>query len=257
MSGRSVITLLTDFGTTDSYVAEVKGVLLARAPDATIVDVTHDLPPGDIAAAQYVLGRAWRRFPPGSVHLAVVDPGVGSARRALALAAAGHCFVGPDNGLFTALFGEARMVALPIPPDAAPTFHGRDVFAPAAAALATGARLEALGVPVASPVRRELLLPQRSGGDLLGTVLLVDRFGNLITNLPAAMMPAGAAVRVGTRAVGAIRRTFADVAPGELLAYVGSGGTVEVAVRDGSAAATLGEGRGAVVRVVLEDGRGR
>jgi hypothetical protein len=191
------------------------------------------------------------------VHLAVVDPGVGSARRALALAAAGHCFVGPDNGLFTALFGEARMVALPIPPDAAPTFHGRDVFAPAAAALATGARLEALGVPVASPVRRELLLPQRSGGDLLGTVLLVDRFGNLITNLPAAMMPAGAAVRVGTRAVGAIRRTFADVAPGELLAYVGSGGTVEVAVRDGSAAATLGEGRGAVVRVVLEDGRGR
>jgi S-adenosylmethionine hydrolase len=244
-----VITLLTDFGTADSYVAEVKGVLLAAAPDATLVDVTHDLPPGDITAAQHVLGRVWHRFPAGSVHLAVVDPGVGTSRRALALAAGGHCFVGPDNGLFTALFGDARVVTLPIPPHAAPTFHGRDVFAPAAAALARGALLETIGTPHRTPVRRELPAPRRAGDALVGTVLIVDRFGNLITNIPAATVPPGAAVAVGSRVVGPVRRTFADVPPGDLVAYTGSGGTLEIAVRDGSAATALAAGRGVEVRV--------
>jgi S-adenosylmethionine hydrolase len=249
MSHRSVITLLTDFGTADSYVAEVKGVLLARAPDAVIVDVTHDLAPGDVSAAQYVLGRTWHRFPSRSVHLAVVDPGVGSARRALALAANGHFFVGPDNGLFSALLDDARVVALPVAPAASPTFHGRDVFAPAAAALAAGTRLETMGAPHPTPVRRELPAPRASGGDLLGTVLLVDRFGNLITNVPAAMLLPGAVVRVESHVVGPVRGTFADVMPGGLMAYIGSGGTLEIALRDGSAAATLGVTRGVPVRV--------
>ncbi len=131
----SAITLLTDFGTTDSYVAEVKGVLLGICPDAVLVDVTHAVQPGDVRAGAYLLGRAWSRFPRGTVHLVVVDPGVGTARAALALGAHGHWFVGPDNGLFTPVLRDAQVeiVTLPLPPSASPTFHGRDLFAPAAA----------------------------------------------------------------------------------------------------------------------------
>src|SRR5919198_3406452 len=142
-----LITLLTDFGTTDSYVAEMKAVLYNGAPQATLVDVTHSVPPGDVRAAAYVLARTWHRFPPGTTHLAVVDPGVGSARAALALAAGGHWFVGPNNGLFTSVLkhSEVEIVALPTPAAASPTFHGRDLFAPAAAAIASGAALHAIG----------------------------------------------------------------------------------------------------------------
>jgi S-adenosyl-L-methionine hydrolase (adenosine-forming) len=249
VSRGSVITLLTDFGTADSYVAEVKGVLLAGAPDATLVDITHELSPGDVTAAQVVLGRVWPRFPARSVHLAVVDPGVGTARHALALAAGGHFFVGPDNGLFTPLLDGARVVALPVPPGASPTFHGRDVFAPAAAALAAGTRLEAMGTPHATSVRRPPPAARHEGRDVVGEVLLVDRFGTLVTNVPHAAMADGASVQVASRPVGHVRRTFADVAPGQPVAYVGSGGTLEIAVRDGSAAATLDAARGVAVRV--------
>jgi S-adenosyl-L-methionine hydrolase (adenosine-forming) len=245
MSGGSVITLLTDFGTTDSYVAEVKGVLLEHAPNATLVDVTHDVPAGDIRAAQVILGRTWHRFPPGTVHLCVVDPGVGSTRAALALTAHEHAFVGPDNGLFTELLADAQAVALPIPPDASPTFHGRDVFAPAAAALAIGTPLDRLGTPVEPSGRLPLPRCRTEGALTVGEVLLVDRFGNLLTNIPGA----AGSVTVADRAVGPVRRTFADVARGDLVAYVGSGGTIEVGVRDGSAAALLGAGRGTAVRV--------
>jgi S-adenosylmethionine hydrolase len=244
-----VITLLTDFGRTDSYVAEVKGVLLSLTPHAIIVDVTHDVPPGDLVAAQYVLGRVWERFPAGTVHLVVVDPGVGSARRALAVAAHGSFLVGPDNGVLTAALAHARIVSLPIPPAASATFHGRDVFAPAAAALASGTSLETLGTPVADPIRTPLPAPHREGGVVVGTVLLADRFGNLITNIPMAMVPDPAAVVVGGRSVGPLRRAFADAPTGGLLAYVGSGGTVEIALRDGSAAERLGGRRGTVVSV--------
>ena len=138
--GMPLVTLLTDFGSSDSYVAEIKGVLLGLCPAAVLVDVTHAVPPGDIRAGAYLLGRAWHRFPAGTVHLSVVDPGVGTARAALALRAHGHWFVGPDNGLFTPVLrdAEVEIVTLPTPAGAAPTFHGRDLFAPAAAALARG-----------------------------------------------------------------------------------------------------------------------
>jgi S-adenosyl-L-methionine hydrolase (adenosine-forming) len=240
MSGGSVITLLTDFGTTDSYVAEVKGVLLEHAPNATLVDVTHDVPAGDIRAAQVILGRVWHRFPQGTVHLCVVDPGVGSARLAVALSARGHAFVGPDNGLFTEVLTGAAIVALPVPPAASATFHGRDVFAPAAAALASGASLASLGTPTHASTHLPLPRPRAEGPLTVGEVLLVDRFGNLLSNIPGVT----GRVSVGDRAVGPVRRTFTDVAPGELVAYVGSGGTLEIARRDGSAAAQLGAGRG-------------
>lgn len=243
----SIITLLTDFGTSDSYVAEVKGVLLSRAPAATVVDVTHDVPPGDVRAGGYILSRSWPRFPAGTVHLAVIDPGVGTARRALAAQAGGHCFVAPDNGLLSVLPDDARFVALPVLRDASPTFHGRDVFAPAAARLATGARLEELGTPAADVVRRPGSTPRVAESTVLGEIVYIDRFGNLISNIPRDLIRMGASITIGQTAVGPLRRTFGDVATGTLVAYVGSGGTVEIGVREGSAARVLGVGVGVVV----------
>ena len=243
----AIITLRTDFGLADSYVAEVKGVLLSRAPGATLVDVTHRVPPGDVRAGQYLLARAWHRFPPGTVHLAIVDPGVGTTRRALAATAGGHWFVAPDNGLLSFL-DSPRFVSLPIAADAAPTFHGRDVFAPAAAALASSTPLERLGSPITDATHAPLPTPDHDGTALMGEVLYVDRFGTLISNIPGPDVEPGVRIRVAGTDVGALRRTFGDVERGTLVAFVGSGGTVEVAVRDGSAARLLGVGVRAEVR---------
>ncbi|MGH7537018.1 MAG: SAM hydrolase/SAM-dependent halogenase family protein [Gemmatimonadales bacterium] len=244
----SIITLLTDFGTADSYVAEVKGVLLQRVPGVTVVDVSHDVAPGDIRAGQYVLSRAWHRFGAGTVHLVVVDPAVGTDRRALAAFAGGHWFVAPDNGLLSVLPEGARRVALRIPPDASPTFHARDVFAPVAARLATGSSLEELGPSVTDPVHLPIPTPRVAGTGVVGEVIHVDRFGNLVSNIPGALVGPGAHLVVGGAEVGTLRRTFGEVERGALLAYVGSGGTVEIAVRDGSAARRLEVGVGAEVR---------
>jgi S-adenosylmethionine hydrolase len=243
-----IVTLLTDFGTADGYVAEVKGVLYSMAPGVQVVDASHDLPPHDVDYARLTLARYWRRFPPGTVHLAVVDPGVGSARRALAVASQDRFLVGPDNGLLSPalLLPGARAVSLPVPPGAAATFHGRDVFAPAAARLAMGQPLESLGPPCEDvKVRRTPEARRLPDGGVQGEVIAVDRFGNLITNLVTGR--AGEVEIGGTRLP--IRRTYADVSPGALLALTGSSGLIEVALREGSAASRLGAGRG--TRVVL------
>ena len=243
---RSVVTLLTDFGTADGYVAEVKGTILSRAPEAVLVDVTHDLPAQDVEAGRLALARYWRKFPPGTVHLAVVDPDVGSARPALAVASDGRFLVGPDNGILSPalLVGGARAVALPVPPSASPTFHARDVFAPAAAMLASGSPVDALGKPVDDPVIRRTAEARRlPDGAIEGQIIAVDRFGNAVTNLVAAH---GGVVEVGTLKL-PVRRTYADVTPGMPLALSGSSGLVEIAVRDGNAAASLGLGRGGIV----------
>jgi S-adenosyl-L-methionine hydrolase (adenosine-forming) len=242
----TVVTLLTDFGTADGYVAEMKGVILTRAPDASVVDVTHDIPPQDVECGRLALARYWRRFPPGSVHVAVVDPGVGSGRTALAVESDGRWLVGPDNGVLSPalLVAGARAVALPIPAGAAPTFHGRDVFAPAAAALALGTPLDALGSPSLDVVVRRTPEPRRlADGSIEGQVITVDRFGNAVTNL------------VGLRAQSVevngtsfpLRRSYSDVARGEPVALVGSTGLIEIAVRDGNGAKALGLERGSVV----------
>jgi S-adenosyl-L-methionine hydrolase (adenosine-forming) len=252
---RNTISLLTDFGTVDSYVAEVKGVLLSGAPGVTLVDVTHEIPPGDIRAAAYVLGRTWHRFPEGTVHLVVVDPGVGSLRAALAMSAQGHWFVGPDNGVFTSVLHdrEVALVALPTPPRASSTFHGRDLFAPAAAALASGAALSTLGESFSGiPERLAYTAPHRENGALVGEVVYVDRFGSLITNLTAEQVPGSTRIEIDELEIGPLRRTYNDVATGNLLAYIGSGGAVEIAVRDGSAARRLGVGMGGRVRARLD-----
>jgi S-adenosylmethionine hydrolase len=246
---RPVITLLTDFGTADGYVAQMKGVLLSHVRDATLVDVTHDIPPQDVEVARLTVARYWRRFPPGTVHLCVVDPDVGSARAALAVEADGRWLVGPDNGLLSPalLIGGARAVALPVAPAAAPTFHGRDVFAPAAAALATGTPLDALGTAITEPVIRRTPEALRGpDGAVHGEVIAVDRFGNAITNL-VSVRPGGT-VEVGGRLL-VLARTYADVSPGSPLAVIGSTGFVEIAVRNGHAARSLSLGRG--TKVVL------
>lgn len=243
-----IITLLTDFGTADSYVAELKGVLLSRTTDITLVDISHELPPGDIRAGQYLLSRAWSHFPRGTIHIAVVDPGVGTERRAVAAERGGHRFLAPDNGLLSFLPQDTRFVSLPIPKSAAPTFHGRDVFAPAAAALATSSSIESLGTMITDPYCSPLPTPRVDGLTLVGEVIYVDRFGTLVSNIAGNAVQAGVRIRVEGTDVGSLLRTFRDVARGALVTFVGSGGTVEIAVRDGSAARLLGVGVGAEVR---------
>jgi S-adenosylmethionine hydrolase len=240
------ITLLTDFGTADGYVAELKGVLVSRAPQVPLIDLSHDVPPQDVAAARLAVARYWRRFPVGTVHLVVVDPGVGTGRAAMAVESDGRFLVGPDNGVLSpALFTlDARVVALPVDAQASATFHGRDVFAPVAAELALGAPLESLGDPYASAVRLRTPQPQRQAdGSLHGEVLTIDRFGNAITNL--AVREGGVIEVAGRRAP--MVRTYGDAETGALVALVGSNGFVELAIREGNAAIALGLTRGAPV----------
>ncbi len=236
------ITLLTDFGTADSYVAEMKGVLSTYAPDAKLVDITHEVSPGDVRAAQYILSRTWMFFPEGTVFVAVVDAGVGGATRF------GRYFLAPDNGLLSFLSLNAKFISIPVLPEAAPTFHGRDVFAPAAGVLANGGSFESLGTAITDPLQLPLPIPTTQRDAVVGEVLYVDRFGTLISNISPSALKPGASIRVAGTDVGPLRRTFADVASGELVAFTGSGGTVEIAVRDGSAMRMLGLGVGAEVR---------
>ena len=241
-----IITLLTDFGTADGYVGEMKGVLSTAAAGVSLVDVAHDLSPQDVDGARLALARYWRKFPPGTVHIVVIDPGVGSERAALAVESEGRYLVGPDNGVLSPalLHTGMRCVALPIPSGAAPTFHGRDVFAPAAAELAQGVALDALGASVANPIiRRTPEATRREDGTIAGVVITIDRFGNAVTNLMARR---GGALSVGGHQL-PLSRSYSDVPSGALVALVGSSGLVEIARRDGNAATQLGLTRGSEV----------
>jgi S-adenosyl-L-methionine hydrolase (adenosine-forming) len=258
---RPVIALLTDFGTRDHYVAAMKGVALGICPDAALVDVTHDIPPQDVTAAALELAACYSFFPPATVFLVVIDPGVGSARRALAVEAGTFRFVAPDNGVLTAVLehqAEATVVELRnaqyARPDISHTFEGRDRFAPAAAWLATGVAVSAFGPAVTDAIRIPLARPSREGNTIEGHVVRIDRFGNLITDIPGAMIESLAAagpIRVEAAAVVLDRvvRTYADVQRGSVCALVGSTGVLEIAVSGGSAADRLGLGRHASVRV--------
>ena len=251
-----IVTLLTDFGTADYFVAAMKAVVLGRAPDARLVDVTHEVPPQDVRAAAFTLLAVYRDFPPGTVHVAVVDPGVGSARRAVVVSAAGQRFVGPDNGIFSYVLDREPDAAVRRLDDpgwfrhpVSSTFHGRDVFAPVAGALAAGAEPERLGSEIRDPVRLEPLAARREAdGTVRGAVLHVDRFGNCVTTLTPADLPerAGDALRlvVGGREVRGLRRHYAGAPPGEPFAIAGSAGFLEVSVDGASAAGLLGVRRG-------------
>jgi S-adenosyl-L-methionine hydrolase (adenosine-forming) len=245
---RALITLLTDFGTADGYAAEVKGVLLSGAPDAVVVDAGHDVAPQDVDGARLALARFWRRFPEGTIHLVIVDPGVGSTRAALAMQCEGRFLIGPDNGVLSPalLVPGARVVRLDVPTAAAATFHARDVFAPAAVRLAMGAAVDELGEAAGDPVIRRTPEPHRNpDGTLEGLVVTIDRFGNAVTNFLGVR---GGIVRIAGRDV-AVRRTYADAAPGEAVAVVGSSGLLEIALRDGNAAQVLHVTRGMAVRL--------
>ena len=262
------VTLLTDFGTADGYAAAMAGVIAARVPSVFVDHASHDIEPGDILSAALTLHRYAFLYPAATVHLVVVDPGVGSSRRAIAARVRGRLFVAPDNGVLTRVLEPAdanTIVALDAsaaegdtpsaeridPPSR--TFHGRDVFAPAAARLAGGERLESLGPVVQDPVLLSIPEHRQTDAGVAGEIIQVDRFGNLITNILAeAVAPADETrdVRVEGRSVGPVRGTYSDVGKGEVVALIGSLGTLEVSVRDGNAAARLGVGRGARVLAV-------
>lgn len=244
-----IVTLLSDFGSASSYPGEMRGVLLSRCR-ATVVDITHEIPAQDIAQGAFVLASAAPTFPAGTVHLAVVDPGVGTRRLAIALRSGGQFLVGPDNGLLVPAaraLGRAHAVAIDPSRYArrplSATFHGRDLFAPAAAVLARGVPLEELGPPVTSLVEIDDEQPARRGGDLEGRVLSVDSFGNIITNIPGGWL-GELSTDVSIVAAGRSRtarrvRTYADGGRRDLVVLEGSGGAVEIAVPGGRAADRL------------------
>ena len=237
----------------------MKGVILGICPSARLVDLTHDVPPYDVAAGQLALEAAVPYFPPGTVHLAVVDPGVGSARRPLLVEAHGQRFVGPDNGIFTFALdvGGWSAVALESPAlrlaTVSRTFHGRDVFAPAAAHAARGLGVSEFGSAVTDPVRAPLPRARRDGPDVVGEVVAADHFGNLVTSIRAEDLDAMGGtgplvVALGTADLGPLRHAYAEAPPGRHAALIGSSGRLEVFVREGSAAASSGA-RGTPVRV--------
>jgi S-adenosylmethionine hydrolase len=257
---RPVIALLTDFGSRDHYAGTMKGVALGICPDVTFVDITNDIPAHDVLAGALELAASYRFFPPGTIFLVVVDPGVGSSRRGIAADAGDYKFVAPDNGVLTAVLDEhapRRIVELSerryARPTVSRTFEGRDRFAPAAAWLAKGIELAALGRPAGGIHRLQVPEPQVSDDAITGEVLRIDRFGNLITNIDRKTFDkfGGGAldVRVGMHAVSKIVSTYADAAAGEVCALFGSTEHLEIAANGSSAAASLHVERGAPVHV--------
>jgi S-adenosylmethionine hydrolase len=251
-----VVTLLSDFGTVDGFAAAMKGVILGIAPDVQLVDATHDIAPGDVEAAAWALSQYWALYAPATVHLAVVDPGVGSARRAIAVAADERFIVAPDNGLVTRALQAAstwRCVEVTEPaymrPQPSSTFHGRDVFAPAAAHLANGLAMARLGPRVEEPCLLSIDPPLRREDEIEGRVVHVDRFGNLITDIPGEWVDSSWWFEVGGRDLGNLRRTYSEAEVGQAAVVIGSAGTIEVSTRDGSAAKEYGVARGDPVKV--------
>jgi len=259
MSVPALVSLTTDFGNDDPFVGIMKGVILARDAAIRIVDLCHGIPAGAVGIGGLWLGLSWRWFPSGTVHIAVIDPGVGTDRPLLCLCGADHRFLVPDNGLAAevcrhlpveAIYQVDWLAALGQP--ASHTFHGRDVFAPLAADLARGAvAADELGPKIGQcSVESPLPLPERSAQAIVGQVLLADHFGNLMTNIPAAALPdrTTTSIRAGGAAFGLVR-TYAEAVPGQPVGLINSFGLLEIACRNGHAARLLGLGSGAPVRV--------
>jgi S-adenosylmethionine hydrolase len=257
-----VVALLTDFGLRDHYAGAMKGAILSACPEATLVDITHEVPAHDVGAGALALDAAYRHFPEGTVFVTVVDPGVGSGRRPIAARAGRWLFVGPDNGVFTYvleadpaarvhLIANARLLREPV----SAVFHGRDLFGPVGGRLAGGLALEEVGPAVTDAVRLELPPKARTEDGWSGAVVHVDRFGNLTTNLLEADLAAlaeggleGLEVRLGPEALPLVR-SYSEMAPGRACALVGSSGRLEIAVSLGRADALPGAGKGARVLV--------
>ncbi|MAE62191.1 MAG: hypothetical protein CMJ49_12655 [Planctomycetaceae bacterium] len=255
-----IISMLTDFGSHDPYVGVMKGVMLARCPEARIVDLTHDVPPQNIHAAGYLLGANWRYFPPGTVHLVVIDPGVGGERRILAVQTGGHTFLAPDNGLLSELLEHSpadRIVSVEneslfVQP-VSRTFHGRDVFAPVAAALAGGLPIDDVGPAANGYLHLPGIRPQRDAdGQVSGEIIWIDHFGNLVTNITVDQLPSAPRIEVGGRVMYGLTNSYGNVGAGEPLALIGSTSRLEIAVNHGNAAESLGMDMGDPVHVRSE-----
>lgn len=256
-----IVTLTTDFGTREGYVGAMKGVMLGINPDLTLVDITHEVQVFDVMAAAFVMQQSLQYFHPETVHLVVVDPGVGSTRRAVALRHNDHYFVGPDNGLFALLLETEtpdQMIELSVNEEQplSFTFHGRDLFAPAAARLASGTPLEDLGAPAShlEPLHWALPIDDREG--IRGWVVYVDHFGNCITNISRTLFEERSEGREVTGYAGSgiirnIHHTYSDVPVGETLMLFGSGNLLEVAVNQGNAATLLHIQRGTPINIVF------
>ena len=252
-----IFTLLTDFGLHDPYVGQMKGVLLSRCPSARIIDLTHDVPPQDMVVAAFYLKKSWRHFPEGTIHLAIVDPGVGTERAAIVLRRDGHLFLGPDNGLLSGVAENAEIYRILADEETLPsrsdTFHGRDLFAPIAGMLANGKLPKELGENTSSADLVSCPLPESvSGGDgeIVGEVLFADHFGNLVTNLLAEDLPENATILVKGREIPLVR-TYGEGEGGNPCALVNSFDVLEIAVPMSSAKDSLDVERGdpVVVRV--------
>jgi S-adenosylmethionine hydrolase len=261
-----IVTLLSDFGLSDHFVAAMKGVMLGLNPNLTLVDITHLIPPQDIHSAAFTLGQAYSYFPAGTIHLAVVDPGVGASRKALAASAGGYYFVAPDNGILSYVQkSQESFVAFEITADhyfrkpVSSTFHGRDVFAPIAGWISRDIPLRQLGSELSNPVQLKIPVPTKVRDALIqGAVLAVDRFGNIITNLSPGDLPVADAahpralkILAGQKEITAFHKTYSEGRPGEIFIVPGSTGYFEIAVREGSAAAILNLKPGAPIGLIL------
>ena len=266
----SVITLTTDFGTSDWFVGTMKGVIAGITPRCTVVDLTHDLPPGDIRGGAFVLAASYRFFPKGTIHVAVVDPGVGSRRRAIAVQTANGVFVGPDNGVLSWALAKEKIRAIHALENEAyflqpvsQTFHGRDIFAPVAAHLSRGVPIQKLGPALKEFVRLDWPEPRVRRGGLEGEVVYIDRFGNAITNLEGRLLEgsgrASCEVHAKRRWNCPLKTFYQAVPPKRPVALVGSSGFLEIAVNGGSAERVLGLriGTRVVLRALIVSGMSR
>lgn len=262
MPQRPVVSLLTDFGLDDPFVGMMKGVILQRCAAARIIDLTHAIEPQDVRRAGYGLADSWRYFPPATIHVAVVDPGVGTDRAILAAAVDGHILIAPDNGLLTAVFEQVQPDEIRQVSNGAiflksisRTFHGRDIFAPTAGALAAGMPLSDVGPVVDKCV--SLDLPHATvtdDGTVRGEVIYIDRFGNLVTNIAGPQLPLMPRVAIAGRTIEGLVASYGHRPAGELLAVIGSTGRLEIAINRGHAAATLDAPIGTAVTVAGRQG---
>jgi S-adenosylmethionine hydrolase len=257
----AVVTLLTDFGLRDFFVGAMKGVILAVNRDARIIDISHDIPPQGVREAAFVLKGSYPHFPPGTIHVVVVDPGVGGARKAILVDAGAHLFVGPDNGVFSWIYRDWPCTVVELTeaqfflPEVSSTFHGRDVFAPVAGHLSLGVYdVGSFGTVVPDPVTIEFPEPVLRSDEIIGEIVHVDRFGNLVTNIPKMMLrgrvkPGEVVVDVEGTVIEGIAVSYAQKEPGERLAIVGGAGLLEVSVNRGSARDSLRVGVGGRVSI--------
>lgn len=264
MNPSGIITLTTDFGLSDAYGAMMKGVILSINPKAKLVDVTHQIGTGAVAQAALLVRETFPYFPEGTVHLAVIDPGVGSHRKRIALEADAHFFVGPDNGLFWPVFRDfigAKAVHLTqtryFLPSITQTFHGREIFAPVAAHLSLGLSLESLGPPLRELKTLDLPQPHVKNGVLYGEILRVDHFGNLVTNIPAKELMAFLEsspphIETGNLVVRKLSRIYADGEEGEPLALINSSNLLEIAVNLGRASEYMASKNGKIVGALVK-----